>query len=122
MPSSPDDPALASDSNASIQSASEERVSDDLVGTVLQGSYELVRLVGEGGMGRVYEARHTRIRAKRFAVKVIRAEMAGSLEVRARFQREADAAASVSHPSVVAVHDFGYAEDGRPYLVCEFLE
>ena len=100
----------------------EGEVSDDLVGTTLQHTYRLDRVVGEGGMGRVYEAHHTRIAGKRYAVKVIRAELAGSPEVRARFQREADAAASVSHPNVVAVHDFGYAEDGRPYLVCEFLE
>lgn len=95
---------------------------DLLLGTTLQGTYELERVIGEGGMGRVYEARHTRIAAKRFAVKVIRAEMAGSPEVRARFQREADAAASITHPNVVAVHDFGYAPDGRPYLVSELLE
>lgn len=100
----------------------DEGLSDDLVGTTLQNTYLLGRVIGEGGMGRVFEAQHTRIAGKRFAVKVIRAEMAGSPEVRARFQREADAAASIAHPNVVAVHDFGYAEDGRPYLVCEYLE
>ncbi len=95
---------------------------DPLVGSTLQETYKVVRFMAEGGMGRVYEAHHTRIASKRFAVKVLLAELTHSLDVRLRFRREAEAAASVDHHNVVGVHDFGYAPDGRPYLVCDYLE
>lgn len=95
---------------------------DDLLGATLRDTYGIRRVLGEGGMGRVYEAHHTRIQGKRFAIKVLRAEMAYSPEVRTRFQREADAAASIEHPNVIAVHDFGYTQDGRPYMVCDYLD
>jgi serine/threonine-protein kinase len=95
---------------------------DNLLGVTLHDTYGIRRIVGEGGMGRVYEAHHTRIAGKRFAIKVLRAEMAYSPEVRTRFQREADAAASIAHPNVIAVNDFGYAPDGRPYIVYDYLD
>ncbi len=95
---------------------------DDLVGSTLHDTYKVVRFLAEGGMGRVYEAHHTRISTKRFAIKVLHSELKHSLEVRMRFRREAEAAASVEHPSVVSVHDFGYAPDGRPYLVSDYLD
>jgi tRNA A-37 threonylcarbamoyl transferase component Bud32 len=95
---------------------------DALIGATLHDTYKVVRVLAEGGMGRVYEATHTRIATKRFAIKVLLAELKHSLDVRLRFRREAEAAASVEHPNVVGVHDFGYAPDGRPYLVCDFLE
>ena len=95
---------------------------DNLVGSTLRDTYGIRRVIGEGGMGRVYEAHHTRIQGKRFAIKVLRHEMAYSPEVRTRFQREADAAASIEHRNVIAVHDFGYTPDGRPYIVNDFLD
>jgi serine/threonine-protein kinase len=95
---------------------------DTLVGTTLAGNYILDRVLGEGGMGRVYEARHTRIAAKRFAIKVLHQEYAQHQEALDRFKREAEAAALISHPNVVGVHDYGRTPDGRPYLVSDFLE
>lgn len=95
---------------------------DAILGTTLHDTYKVVRFLAEGGMGRVYEAQHTRISTKRFAIKVLHGELKHSLEVRMRFRREAEAAASVDHPNVIGVHDFGYAPDGRPYLVCDLLE
>ncbi len=95
---------------------------DLLIGATLQETYKVVRFMAEGGMGRVYEAHHTRIASKRFAIKVLLAELTHSLDVRLRFRREAEAAASIDHHNVVGVHDFGYAPDGRPYLVCDYLE
>jgi len=95
---------------------------DPLVGTTLGESYEIVRLIGEGGMGRVYEARHTRLPNKRFAVKMLHHELARQPEVVARFQREAEAVAAIEHANVVGVFDVNRAPDGRPYIVQELLE
>ncbi len=95
---------------------------DELVGTTLAGTYSIVRAIGAGGMGRVYEARHTRIGSKRFAVKVLHAELARHPEVLTRFQREAEAAAAITSPYVVGVYDVDRLPDGRPYLVADLLE
>ena len=96
--------------------------SDDLVGVTLNNTYVVERLLGEGGMGRVYLARHTRIAQKRVAVKVLHHEFGDNAQVLARFQREAEAAAAISHPNVVAVLDIDVTPRKMPYLVCEFLE
>jgi serine/threonine-protein kinase len=88
----------------------------------LNDSYAVERLLGEGGMGRVYLARHTRIAHKRVAVKVLHPEFAKNDQVLARFQREAEAAAAISHPNVVSVLDIDVTPRGMPYLVCEYLE
>jgi serine/threonine-protein kinase len=95
---------------------------DALVGTTLNGAYVVERVLGEGGMGRVYLARHTRITQKRVAIKVLHDEYARNQEVLVRFQREAEAAASVSHPNVMTVLDVDRTPQGLPYLVCEYLE
>jgi serine/threonine-protein kinase len=95
---------------------------DPLVGQVLGGSYELTRLLGEGGMGRVYEARHTRLKGKRFAVKFLHPELARNPEVVTRFQREAEAASGIAHPNVVNVYDVNVTPEGVPYLVAELLQ
>jgi serine/threonine protein kinase len=85
------------------------------------GSYTVLRLLGEGGMGAVYEARHERL-AKRVALKVLHADIvATNEEAVARFMREGEAASRIRHPNVVDVTDVG-VEDGIPFLVMEFLE
>ena len=95
---------------------------DPLVGQLFDGNYEVVRVIGEGGMGRVYEARHTRLHTKRFAVKLLHHELAREPEVVTRFQREAEAASVLTHPNVVGVFDVNTSADGRPYIVAELLE
>jgi len=95
---------------------------DPLVGSVLGDSYEILRVIGEGGMGRVYEAAHRRLRNKRFAVKVLHHELARQPEIVNRFQREAEAASALSHPNVVEVFDVNRTPDGRLYIVAELLE
>src|SRR5688572_27935695 len=95
---------------------------DPLVGQVLAGSYEVTRVLGEGGMGRVYEARHRRLTGKRFAVKFLHPDLARQPDVVTRFQREAEAASGISHPNVVGVHDVNVTAEGQPYIVAELLQ
>ena len=109
----PTRPALAS--NLSISD-------DDLVGKKLNGTYIVESVLGEGGMGRVYRARHTRIPSKEFAIKVLRPEFAKNPDVVTRFRREAEAAACIGHPNVVGVYDVDTTSDGHSYLVCEYLK
>jgi tRNA A-37 threonylcarbamoyl transferase component Bud32 len=99
-----------------------EREQDELVGTTLSQTYSIVRVIGEGGMGRVYEARHTRMATKRFAIKMLHPEFARQPEVISRFQREAEAVAAIQSPYVVGVYDVDRTGDGRPFMVGEFLE
>ncbi|HYP88643.1 MAG TPA: serine/threonine-protein kinase, partial [Polyangiaceae bacterium] len=95
---------------------------DPMLGAVLGGSYEIIRMVGEGGMGRVYEARHQRLTSKRFAVKMLHPDLARQPDVVTRFQREAEASSVLSHPNVVEVFDVSASPEGRPYIVAELLQ
>jgi hypothetical protein len=88
---------------------------------VLAGRYRFERELGRGGMGAVWEAFDTELE-RRVAVKLILPELVASPDAVARFKREAKAAAGLSHPNVVVVHDFGVAEDQRAYLVMELLQ
>jgi serine/threonine protein kinase len=84
------------------------------------GPYEIVKPLGAGGMGEVYEARDTRL-DRSVAIKVLPAEMALDAGARARFDREARSIAALNHPHICALHDIGDA-DGQGYLVMERLE
>jgi serine/threonine-protein kinase len=84
------------------------------------GDYEIVSVVGEGGMGIVYRARQQAL-DRDVALKVIRDEIAGEPEFRERFMREAKLAASVDHPHVVTVYDVG-DEDGRLFLAMQWID
>jgi len=88
-------------------------------GTVF-GRYRIVRLLGRGGMGAVYEATHVDLK-KRVALKTLPKSVAADPLVIARFVREGELASKIRHPHVVDVTDVG-VEDGIPYLVMEFLE
>ncbi len=102
--------------------AGEPTSDDELVGKSLNGTYVVETVIGSGGMGRVYGARHTRIRQKRFAIKVLKPEFSSNSEVIARFRREAEVAACISHPNVVGVYDVDTTAEGFAYIVCEYLE
>ena len=84
------------------------------------GAYEIVAPVGVGGMGEVYRARDTRL-DRTVAIKVLQPAVAGDPERRERFDREARAIASLSHPHVCALFDVGQ-QDGTPFLVMEYLD
>ena len=96
-------------------------VAKALVGAVLEGVYRIERLLGEGGMGAVFEATHLRL-GKRMAVKVMARELAANPEALARFHREAVVTSGLGHPHIVQVFDFSTTPTGEPFLAMEFLE
>ena len=83
------------------------------------GNYRLVRVLGEGGMGSVFEGYHRALK-KQVAIKTLHGHLARHQEIRERFLREGQAAAAINHPNVVEVFDVGEQED-LPYLVMEYL-
>ncbi len=83
--------------------------------------YELVRLIGSGGMGEVYEARHTLI-GRRCAIKVLHQILESNEELLTRMIREAQAASGIGHPNIIEVYDFRKAPNGSYYMVMELLE
>src|SRR5207249_2646840 len=89
-------------------------------GTLVGKRYRLQRLLGGGGMALVYGARDERL-DRPVAVKVLAENLAEQPEIRERFLREAQLAAQLSHPNVVAVYDAG-EQDGRPYIVMEYAD
>src|SRR5580692_1458158 len=101
--------------------ASDEGASDpaSMVGKRVH-KYEIVRVIGRGGMGTVYEALNTTI-GKRVAMKFVDAAVTKNQDAVARFQREAQAASAVESAHIVEIFDSGTADDGRPYIVMELL-
>ena len=92
----------------------------DLVGTEI-GQYRVVRRIGKGGMGTVYEAVHTQI-GQRAAVKVLNPNLAGRESYARRFIDEARIVGKVGHPGLIKVFDFGKTADRDLYILMEFLE
>ncbi|MEZ4367785.1 MAG: serine/threonine-protein kinase [Kofleriaceae bacterium] len=90
-------------------------------GQVVEGKYQLVALLGEGGMGAVWDAENVAI-GRRVAIKVLRAQVAGEAEIVARFIQEARSAAAVGNEHIIDVLDLGKLPDGAPYIVMERLE
>jgi serine/threonine-protein kinase len=88
-------------------------------GAELEGRYRILRKLGEGGMGTVFEAEHTAL-GKRIAVKMLHAHVAKLPDAVRRFAREARAAAEIGHPNIVEVFDTG-THLGEPFLVMELL-
>ena len=93
---------------------------EQLLRDALAPTYLLVRKLGAGGMGSVYLARDPTLK-RNVAVKVLAPELADDPAPRARFQREAEAVAALSHPNVVAVYNVGGLANGVPYFVIQFV-
>ncbi len=102
---------------AAVQAAAAE---DSLIGLALDNKYRIVRVIGRGGMGVVYEAEHTTL-GKRVAIKLMLEKYTGDSEAVARFTREALAASRIGNPHIIDVMDIGTAPDGRSFVVMELL-
>ena len=97
-------------------------ISDPLLGRTLMGQFEILELIGQGTMGKVYLARQISVDRK-VAVKVLKKKLASDPQVVRRFHREAKAAARLSHPNIVTIHLVGeLEEDHTPYMVMEYVE
>jgi serine/threonine-protein kinase len=94
---------------------------DPLIGKVLDGRYLVEKVLGEGGMGIVYRAKHTAL-GKSLAVKVLRAEVSKDQEIVARFRQEARSATEIGNEHIIDISDFGALPDGSTYFVMEFLD
>ncbi len=113
--------ALSSGKGGNRQSVRPPGGAKALIGTTIADRYRIEKLLGEGGMGAVYQAEHTLMR-KRMAIKVLHPEMIRLPEVVQRFENEAIAAAHIDSPHVVTATDFGKLQDGSFYLALEFIE
>ena len=91
------------------------------VNTVLDGQYQIEAMLGKGGMGAVYRARHILL-GDRVAIKILPPEMRNNAEWLRRFRREGQAARRFRHPNAVTVYDLRTASDGMIYMVMEYVE
>src|SRR4051794_2532305 len=94
---------------------------DARIGSIIDGKYELQRVIGRGGMGAVYVARQLRL-DRLVAIKLLRPDVTADERAVARFNREARAAARIEHPNAVRVYDFGSTDDGGAFIAMEYVE
>jgi serine/threonine-protein kinase len=98
-----------------------ETAVDPYVGTTLAEKYKIIRKIGTGGMGAVYEAEH-KVIGRRVAIKTLHLQFATDQGLVRRFTNEARAAAMIGHPNILECTDMGRTPDGAPFLVLELLE
>ena len=94
---------------------------ESLVGTTIGGKFVLKKMVGSGGMGKVYRADHKGV-GRTVAVKIMHPHLVGDNTASARFTNEARAASQLNHPNSISVLDFGQTESGVLYIVMEYLD
>jgi len=97
------------------------RVKDPLIGTMLAGKYEILDVLGHGGMGVVYKA-HDSLMDRVVAIKILHAQLVSDSMSVKRFQQESKAASRLRHPHVITTFDFGISPTGQPYIVMDFLD
>jgi len=101
--------------------ANQKASSDSLVGTLLAGRFQILEKIGEGGMGAIYKAVHTKM-DRVCAIKLMTSLSHENEAALARFNREAKMASRIDSRHAVAIYDFGEAEGGIPYLAMEFID
>jgi len=107
---------MVEDQDGNMVSAAEQ---DQLLGTTFAGRYDIVGIIGAGGMGKVYKARHN-LMSRMVAIKVVHPNMLTNRSTLSRFQREAEAISRLNHPNVITVYDFGLAPTA--YLAMDYLD
>jgi len=118
-------PAASGESGGSINRkqvlSGSSSLGDALLGKELCDRYVVTQLLGTGAMGVVYKARH-KLLDREVAIKVLKHDASNDEVNRKRFETEAKAASSLNHPNLIAVHDYGFMDDGTPFLVMDYLE
>ena len=99
---------------------SRSSMTDPLLGQILSGRYRIIRKIGEGGMGIVYEAEHVVIE-KRVGLKVLREDFSSRQDVVERFRQEAKSASRIGHEHIIDISDFGETPAGASFFVMELL-
>ncbi len=107
-------------SSSSLSASSMEMSINDEIGHMLRGRYKITDIIGEGGMGVVYEAWDTQVERK-VAIKLVRSDTTTDRKFVTRFRRELEITSQLRHPSTIRVFEHGELEDGRPYMVMELL-
>lgn len=97
-----------------------ENTTDKYIGRILDDRYEIIELIGSGGMANVYKALCHRLN-RYDAVKIMRDETAANTELRRRFRAESQAVAMLSHPNIVSVYDVSHSDDVE-YIVMELID
>jgi serine/threonine-protein kinase len=101
--------------------SADKRVTTAQHSSLIGGRYQIVKRIGQGGMGKVYEVHHIHL-SRRFALKIISNQVAETDEARELFYREARFASAMSHPNITSVVDFGEDEKVGMYMVMEFVD
>ncbi len=94
---------------------------DPLIGTKIAGRYTVMSVVGRGGMGVVYKAKHD-LMDRLVAIKMLHSHLVSDAEALKRFHREAKAVSRVQHPHTVTLYDFGITPNGQPFIVMDYIE
>lgn len=94
---------------------------DTDIGDTLGDRYHLLSVLGSGGMGKVFKARHVTL-PKFFAVKILKCELSKNMDLRARFDQEAKTASLLNHPHLVSIYDYGATAQDEAYLVMDYLD
>lgn len=94
---------------------------DPMIGTLFCDRFQILEVLGGGGMGMVYRAKHLMMQ-RSVAIKILHTKMIGNPDALKRFKVEAKAASNFSHPNILNIFDFGISNEGQPYMVMDFLD